>query len=179
MSPLAYEEKYSVHDYELWEGDWELIYGNAYAMAPSPSFEHQSISGKIHRELDESLDKCSKCSVVFECDVEFSDDTVVRPDVMVICYKPKGKLTRSPEIIFEISSKSTASRDEILKFDLYAKEGVKYYNLVYPKSRKVKSYELIEGNYRKIADFYDEHYLFELSKCSIDFDFEFIWSGLK
>ena len=178
MSALAYEERYSVDDYELWEGDWELIYGDAYAKAPSPSFEHQSISMKISRQLDEALDECKKCSAVFELDVEFSDDTVVRPDVMVLCYKPKGRVTRTPEIIFEVSSKATSKRDEILKFALYEKEGVKYYNLVYPKSKKVKSYKLIEGKYRKIADFHDEHYLFELSKCSIDFDFEFIWSGL-
>ena len=172
---LAYEEKYTIYDYEQWDGDWELIYGDAYAMAPSPSFEHQSVSGSIFRQLDEALDECTKCNAVFELDVEFSDDTVVRPDVMVICYRPKGRVTRAPELIFEVSSKSTASRDEILKFDLYAKEGVKYYNLVYPKSKKVKSYELIEGKYRKIADFHDEHYTFKLSKCKIDFDFKFIW----
>jgi len=48
---LAYEERYSIEEYEQWEGDWELIYGDAYGMAPSPGFEHQSISGKIFRQI--------------------------------------------------------------------------------------------------------------------------------
>lgn len=34
MSSLAYMEKYSVEDYQQWEGNWELIYGDAYAMTP-------------------------------------------------------------------------------------------------------------------------------------------------
>jgi len=96
-------------------------------------------------------------------------------DVMVICYEPKGRLTRAPEIVFEVLSKSTAKRDEILKFDLYREEGVKYYILVYPDGLKAKAYELIDGTYRKIADFNDEIYPFELKYCTIDFDFNFIW----
>jgi len=175
MAFAYYKEKYTVDDYKQWDGDWELIYGDAYGMAPSPSFEHQSISGKIHRQLDESLDDCNACYAVYECDVEFLDDTVVRPDVMVICYEPQERLTRAPEIIFEVISKSSARRDEVLKFDLYAQEGVKFYILVYPDGKKAKCYSLVNGTYQKIADFSDEKYLFELEKCSIDFDFDFIW----
>jgi len=175
MPALAYEEKYSVEDYQKWEGDWELIYGDAYAMAPSPMYSHQFVSGKIYRQIDEQLDSCKNCAAIFEMDWEISDDTVVRPDSMVICYEPEEKLTKKPEIIFEINSPSTSRRDEILKFDLYQNEGVKWYILVYPNNRKAKVYQLIDHTYKKVGDFSDEHYQFDLQECSIDFDFSLIW----
>jgi len=176
MSNLAYEEHYTKEDFMAWEGDWELIYGFPYAMAPSPSFEHQHIEGKIFRKLDEALDNCPECYALTEIDVEFSEDTIVKPDALVICYKPDKRLTKTPEIIFEVISRSTAKRDEQLKFDLYEKEGVKYYILVYPNDTKAKVYKLHEGRYIKVGDFTDETTTFTIKKCSIDFDFSFIWS---
>jgi len=175
MSNLAYSEKYTIEDYKHWDGDWELIYDDAYAMTPSPSFDHQYIGGKIFRQLDEALDNSPKCHAVMKMNWNIANDTVVRPDSMVICYEPNNRLTKTPEIIFEVISKSTAKRDEILKFELYQNEGVKYYILVYPESQKAKLYKLIDFKYQKIGDFSDEHYSFELEKCMIDFDFGFIW----
>ena len=175
MNNLAYDERYTYSDYQEWEGDWELIYGNAYAMAPSPMYSHQYINGKTYRQLDEKLENCAKCSAVIEMDWKISDDTVVRPNSMVICYEPDEILTKKPEIIFEVISPSTGKRDEILKFDLYQNEGVKYYILVYPDNRKAKLYQLIEYKYRKIGDFSDEIYTFDAEGCKIDFDFGFIW----
>ncbi|MBN2895933.1 MAG: Uma2 family endonuclease [Campylobacterales bacterium] len=175
MGALKYIEHYSVADYRLWQGDWELIAGRPYAMAPSTSFEHQRISLKISRQLDEALDGCSECSAVFETDVLFADDTVVRPDCMVICYQPKEQLTKAPAIIFEVLSPSTAKRDENLKFGLYEAEGVHYYALVYGDQQKVKLYLLHNGRYQKVGDFERERYFFELDRCTIDFDFSKIW----
>lgn len=172
---LAYQEHYTVEDYQRWEGDWELIGGMPYAMTPSPFYDHQYINGKIFRQLDEQLDACSKCYAVIEMDVTLSDDTVVRPDTMVICYEPEKKLTKAPNIVFEVISRSTAKKDEILKFNLYQSEGVEYYVLVYPEDRKAKLYRLIDFKYRKIADFANENYCFALDGCEINFDFSFIW----
>ena len=173
MPAIAYEETYSKDDYYEWEGDWELIYGTPYAMSPSPMFGHQYISMKISRQLDESLDNCSSCYALFETDVEFSEDTVVRPDCMVICYEPLERLNRAPEIVFEIISKSSARRDEKLKFEIYQDEGVKYYVLVYPNKAKV--YKLEKNRYVKVGDFKDESYNFKIKKCNIDFNFNLIW----
>ena len=51
------DERYAYADYSAWPEDerWELIDGIAYAMAPSPSFVHQSVSKKIFRQLDSFL----------------------------------------------------------------------------------------------------------------------------
>lgn len=175
MDNLAYEERYCAKDYRQWEGDWELIYGKAYAMSPSSLVSHQFVNLKIARQLDEALDSCDECYAFIETDVELADDTIVRPDSMVICYQPKERLDRTPDIIFEVISPSTSKRDEILKFDLYQSEGVQYYIIVYPDNKKAKVYRLTDRSYTKIGDFSDERYLFDLQKCRIDFDFGFIW----
>jgi Uma2 family endonuclease len=126
-------------------------------MVPSPSFEHQQVSAAIFRQLDESLDDCPHCQAVFEIDVEFAQDTVVRPDVLVICYQPEGeRLTRTPDLIFEVISPRTTRRDEVDKFDLYRTEGVTHYVLVYPEAKKATVWRLEEGEYRKVGDFHDK-----------------------
>jgi len=169
-------DAYTVQDYQQWQGDWELIHGQAVAMVPSPSFDHQRVSAAAFRQLDESLDDCPHCQAAFEVDVEFAQDTVVRPDVLVICYQPDAdRLTRAPDLIFEVTSPRTARRDEIVKFDLYRAEGVSHYVLVYPEGKKAKVWRLVDGQYRKVGDFHDESHRFELSRCALDFDFGRLW----
>lgn len=172
---FAYSEKYTVKDHSAWDGEWELVRGEAFAMSPSPLYDHQFINGKIFRQIDEKLDNCTKCHAVIETDVTFSEDTVVKPDSMVICYEPDQKLTKAPDLVFEVISKSTAKRDEILKFHLYQSEAIKYYVLVYPDSNKAKVYQLIDFKYQKFGDFSNDCFLFELNGCNINFDFGFIW----
>lgn len=175
MTGIAYSEKYTKQDFQHWQGDWELIDGSAFAMSPSPTFPHQYINLKIARLLDEQLESCPHCHAVIETDVELSQDTVVRPDSMVICYEPDERLSKAPELVFEVISPATARRDELLKFELYQSESVQYYVLVYPEARKAKLYQLTDGEYRKIGDYSDEIVTFQLSVCQLDFDFSFIW----
>ncbi|MBU1669180.1 Uma2 family endonuclease [bacterium] len=170
-----YTEYYTVEDYQHWQDDWELIYGSPYAMAPSPMVTHQNINMKIARQLSEKLDNCPKCQALFEIDWEISSDTVVKPDTLVICYEPDEKLTKKPELIFEIISSSTVRRDETLKYELYQQEGVEFYVIVYPKKQVAKVYKLKDGRYIKASDFSDEMYEFDMNKCKIDFDFSKIW----
>jgi len=172
---VAYIEHYTVKDYNLWEGDWELIDGKPYAMAPSPMVTHQSINGNIFLHLDELLDECQECQPFFEIDWFVSSDTVVRPDTLVICYEPDEKLTKKPEIIFEVVSPSTVAKDERVKFDIYEREGVRYYIIVYPEEKVAKAYELKDGRYIKMGDYSDEKTLFRLPSCDLEFDFSKIW----
>ncbi|CAA6821110.1 MAG: Unknown protein [uncultured Sulfurovum sp.] len=175
MLAEKYIELYTIEDYQHWEGEWELIYGSPYAMAPSPMVTHQNINGKIFLELNKAFDDCPDCQALFEIDWEVSSDTVVKPDTLVICYEPDEKITKKPELIFEIASKSTVKRDETLKFELYQQEGVEFYVIVYPDKQVAKVYHLKEGRYIKAGDFSDEMYVFDLDKCKIDFDFSKIW----
>jgi Uma2 family endonuclease len=177
--PLAYTEHYTVADHKAWKGDWELIRGAPYAMSPSPSVSHQRVNLKIARQLDEQLENCPKCTTLIETDWEVASDTVIRPDSMVICHEPGERITRTPEIIFEVISPATAKRDELLKFELYQQEGVAWYILVYPQTRTAKVYQRINAQFQKTGDYSEETHTFELKDCAIEFDFSAIWRKLS
>ena len=168
---------YTYDDYKIWEGKWELIYGIPYAMSPSPSFNHQTISNKIARFLDEQLEKCENCHAILPFDWKIADDTVVQPDNMVVCGKPEHNqfLTKAPEIIFEILSKSSALKDRNTKFEIYQNEGVKYYIIVDQYDNAAKVYQLFQGKFVKQKDITKDNFHFELEDCQFDFDFSQIW----
>jgi Uma2 family endonuclease len=179
MNTPAAVERYTAADYRQWEGDWELIDGLAYAMAPSPVVAHQDVSMRLSILLCDALENCPLCRPLYEIDVQFSEDTVVRPDVLVICHEPEGDwITRAPEVIFEIISPKIVRRDEVTKFQLYRDEGVAWYVIVYPDLKIAKMWRLIEGKYRKVGDFHDERQRVDLSKCAIEIDFARLWRRL-
>ena len=90
----TYSEHYTVRDYALWEGDWELIRGAPYAMAPSPSISHQRIEQALSFQLYKQLQNCIECEALAEIDWQCSGDTVVRPDVLIACDIEGEKLTK-------------------------------------------------------------------------------------
>ncbi|WP_363183679.1 Uma2 family endonuclease [uncultured Thiocystis sp.] len=117
------------------------------------------------------------CEALYEIDVEFAEDTVTRPDVIVVCGALEGeRIVRAPALIAEVISPKTASRDERTKFQLYREEGVGYYLLLYPRQTKAKVYRLVDGEYRKIGDFQRETCTIELPDCIIDLDIGKLWS---
>ena len=172
-----YYPSYSYSDYKIWDGDWELIYGVPYAMAPAPMIKHQMISNKIAWQLQEALQECKRCQALLPIDWKIDEQTVVQPDNLVICHTPtlEAYIRKAPKIIFEVLSKSTATKDKGLKYDLYEQEGVEYYAIVDPAESIAKVYRLHEGRYIKLCDAYQDIVSFELEECSFDFDFGKIW----
>lgn len=167
---------YTYDDYVLWEGRWELLDGIPYAMTPAPSIDHQRISQKIARLLDEALEHCDECVALLPVDWKITEDTVVQPDNLVVCYQPSGNyLTRAPSLIFEVLSPSTQTKDENVKFRLYETESVLYYCLVYPEDRLIKIFLLKDGRYIKQIDATTQTFRFELSNCQIQLDCSKVW----
>ncbi|BDY13425.1 Uma2 family endonuclease [Hydrogenimonas cancrithermarum] len=182
MAALKWEDlpHYTYEDYKQWEGDWELIGGVAYAMAPAPVKIHQKLMGDIYSQIREKLLACENCEVLFEEDWKVSEDTVFRPDVAVVCNDDNENfITKTPEVIFEILSPSTARRDEGLKFEMYAAEGVKYYVLVYPNELVAKVYRNGGEGFRKVGDFRRETVSFERLVCDFAFDFDALFSRFR
>ena len=181
MGALRVEDlpTYTYEDYKEWEGDWELIYGLAYAMAPAPMIRHQAISNNIAWELKNILSDCKRCQALLPVDWKIAEDTVVQPDNSVICFKPTNDayISKAPAIIFEILSKATAKKDQTIKYDLYEREGVRYYIIVNPDDKVAKVYELKNGRYAKLCDATDETIEFKLDACeeTLSFDFSKIW----
>ncbi len=168
MIAEKYMPRYTIEDYKLWEGDWELIDGVPFAMTPSPFGKHQKITAKITHYLLKEIEKCkkSRVNVYVELDWIVNSETVVRPDVSVMCEEVEEYIKTPPEAVFEVVSKSTAIKDEKIKFELYRDEKVKYYVIVYPELKKVRAFELSNNRYEKIFD--NDKGLLKLNLCKCD-----------
>jgi Uma2 family endonuclease len=139
-------------DYKSWElkpGErYELIYGIAYAMAGANTY-HQGILMEISRQIANYLDgkPCKVRAAPYDVRLFYqkdeSDDTVVQPDVMIICDKNKrGKEGGhgAPDFVAEILSPSNTAIEMGRKFDLYLKAGVREYWVIDPEHKGLKTY---------------------------------------
>jgi Uma2 family endonuclease len=173
---------YTYKDYQLWEGDWELIDGMPVSMAPAPMRVHQNIATELLFALRSTLDEesCPECILSYENDWKVSDETVLRPDIVLVCGDDnEAYLTKAPRIIAEILSPSTARKDETVKYDIYESEGVQYYILVYPDDLKAKVYTLKEGRYIKVGDFTHERLDFDDIVCDLSIDFAAVFQKFR
>ncbi len=179
----AVVEQYTYDEYKQWEGDWELIDGFPLAMAPSPMRIHQNLSAEFLFALKKALEEngeCEDCEVLSEMDYKISDDTIVRPDVVLTCGEENEYyLTKAPKIIVEIISKATARRDEKVKFELYEREKVAYYIIVYPDDLVAKLYKLKGAKYDKEGDMTNEKYSFSDLPCEVGIDFHQIFKRFR
>ncbi|HGG59492.1 MAG TPA: Uma2 family endonuclease [Gammaproteobacteria bacterium] len=176
---LPYQEYYTYEDYQQWQGDWELIEGMPYAMTPSPSVTHQTVATNLVAEIKANANNpdsaYSHCHVLMETDWQISNDTVVRPDVMVICQDIDERVVVTPELIVEVVSSSSTKRDEVMKFDLYQREGVLYYVLAYPEKRLARIYKNLGNSFVKQGDLSTQTFRFAIQECSFVVDFSSIW----
>ncbi len=181
MEALRLEDiHYSYDDYKTWEGDWELIGGIAVAMGPAPMIKHQSLASEMLFALRSQIESCDRCTVLAEVDYKVSDDTVLRPDVVMSCGETHEMyLTKAPEIVVEIISPGSAKKDEVYKFDIYEKEKVKYYILVYPEDLNAKVFKLNGTKYDKEGDFSKESYSFDETTCKVSIDFENVFKRFR
>ncbi len=162
MGEPKLEEKYSYADYLNWdEGRWELINGKVYNMSPAPRRMHQDVCGMLYRKISDYLDgkPCKVYIAPFDvvlADEKYKDkeniliDTVVQPDISVICDESKlddAGCKGAPDFIIEILSQSTAEKDATVKKKLYEKNGVKEYWLVDTWTKFIHVYLLKNGQY--------------------------------
>ena len=158
---LDLNKRYTYADYLTWLDDKtrELIDGFIKLMSPAPRLGHAEVSKNIYRHLDLLVQKNKgKCKVFYApFDVrlpkngETADDkidTVVQPDICVICdlskLDEKG-CCGAPDMIAEILSPSTTRYDYKDKFDLYETSGVKVYWIVHPKHKAINVFVLQEN----------------------------------
>jgi Uma2 family endonuclease len=140
---------YTYADYLAWDTDkrYEIINGEAYMMA-APSVAHQAISRELLLQFGNFL-KGKPCQVfTAPFDVRLfpkedgSDDTVVQPDLLVICDKSKiadGKACRgAPDMVIEILSPSNSEIPLLLKFSKYLQAGVREYWIVDPETKYIQ-----------------------------------------
>jgi Uma2 family endonuclease len=165
MPSLAQEISYYTYaDVLEWDEDIraEIIDGELYMLA-APTRFHQGILMELAGQLRDFL-KGKPCKVypapfdvrLFPQD-DLSDDTVVEPDIVVVCDSSKlddRGCNGAPDLIIEILSPSTARFDRVLKFRKYLEAGVREYWIVSPEEQTVEAYILDAGRY--ITKTYDQ-----------------------
>ncbi|MEJ5339900.1 MAG: Uma2 family endonuclease [Aquificaceae bacterium] len=167
---LRHLPHYTYEDYAKWQGDWELVEGIPYAMA-SPKFPHQKVFVNLLRYIADLLEENScDCFVVGELDWVVSEDTVFRPDLVVLCEEPQDYIRRTPEVVIEIVSENSKFMDELVKFEKYEELGVPYYLMVYPESKEGKAYRNTPEGFKPM-----EKLEFKLKGCTIELDLNRIW----
>ena len=150
-------EHYTYADYKTWPDDerWEIIEGVAYAMSPSPSWRHQGLIGELFAQLHDFL-KGKPCRVFISPldtllhapgEEDASDDaidTIVQPDVLVVCDKNKlgpRAVRGAPDVAVEVLSPYSWDRDIRLKMRVYEERGVREYWVVDPGNKTVAVYK--------------------------------------
>jgi Uma2 family endonuclease len=148
-----YRPHYTVEDYRQWDGDWELWHGTAVSMTPSPFGRHAFLLAQAAKVLGNALDQDSCNAVVLaEIDWIVSSDTVVRPDLTIVCGgAPDRHVESAPALVVEILSDSTRERDQTVKKQLYQGQRVPWLLLIDPDSDGMLAFRLDEaGSYVEV-----------------------------
>ena len=149
-------------DYLGWPEDvrYELIDGVAYLLAPTPTVRHQDIAGEIYFQLRQKLQDHPCRALIAPVDVvlprsgavDEQADTVVQPDVLVVCDPGKigeRRVRGAPDFVVEVLSPATASHDMVIKRRLYERQGVREYWLIHPIDRVLTLYRLEGAEFGK------------------------------
>lgn len=139
---------YTEEDYENLPEDVraELIDGQFYDMA-SPSLIHQTLLGELYLTIGNYIkSKDGPCRVFpapFAVKLFRERDTIVEPDISVIC--DRNKLSDrgcegAPDFIIEVVSPGSRRMDYAVKMNLYADAGVREYWIVDPMKNRTTVY---------------------------------------
>ncbi|GHV92056.1 hypothetical protein AGMMS50268_25590 [Spirochaetia bacterium] len=154
---LYEDQHYTYADMLEWDEDLraEIIDGEVYLMSPPARF-HQEINSELHGQLWAFLKgkPCKLYPVPFGVRLfpkeDLSDDTVVEPDIVVVCDHSKlddRGCKGAPDLVIEILSPSNTQRDRIVKFRKYLAAGVREYWIVDPNQKTVEIHILKAGQY--------------------------------
>jgi len=182
MRKFEEKEKYTYADYLTWPDEFrcEIINGRIWDMSAAPRRSHQELLTSLFGNLYNFLEDKPCRLYVAPFDVSFPEasedseeetETVVQPDLVVICDESKLNdkgCKGAPDFVVEIlsppvawaSSKlacvqpSTSWKDETEKLKLYEKHGVKEYWIINPDSSDVNIYVLKDGYFEKAESLY-------------------------
>ena len=154
MGAILNEEQWFTYaNYKKWElaeGErYELIYGKAYTMF-TPNTRHQEVLSELIMQFYTYL-KGKPCKVYpgplvvrLFYEEDESDDTVVQPDIVVICDEKKRGTEGcrgAPDLVIEILSPSNTAIEMERKFKLYRRAGVREYWVVDPENNGLTVYD--------------------------------------
>lgn len=147
------------HDYRLLPDDgkrYEIIAGDL-CMTPAPVTRHQIIVGRLLHILLSYLETHPAGIVLTApCDVVLSDTDIVQPDVLYVQSNSKAQVTEQnvqgpPDLVVEVLSPGTTTRDRNLKRKRYEYFGVQEYWLVDPDHNTLEILALKAEQYAQVC----------------------------
>ncbi|MDH4127604.1 MAG: Uma2 family endonuclease [Spirochaetota bacterium] len=132
---------------------YEILEGELIEMAPAPNYFHQTILAKLFNKLYNFSEENNlgdvRCSPL---DIIFDDHNTLQPDIIYVSndnkkiIKEKG-VFGPPDLVIEILSQSTVTKDREIKFSIYEKFKVKEYWIVDPENKSVDVFCLEANNF--------------------------------
>ena len=147
------EKRYTVEDiFNLPEGQRaELINGRWYDMS-APSGFHQeivmAIAGELRDYVRSNGGKCKVLPAPYAVFLNKDRWNYLEPDVSVICDRSKMEKDGchgAPDLVVEVTSTSTMSRDFTLKLFKYREAGVREYWIINPDTRVINTFVFSEN----------------------------------
>jgi Uma2 family endonuclease len=89
--------------------------------------------------------EAASCSATVLVGIDWivSRDTVVRPDMTIVCgAPPEGHIERAPALIVEILSEATRDRDLVFKRAIYEEQRVPWYVIADPEEKTLQMLSL-------------------------------------
>jgi Uma2 family endonuclease len=150
--------KFTYEDYALLPEDrrYEVVDGEL-LLTPAPSLNHQDVVLRLARILAEFIEASRLGNVyVAPCDVVLSAHDVVQPDVLFVSAERRAILEEkyvggAPDLVVEVLSPSTESRDRVGKAKRYATFGVREMWLVDPAAKTIEVLVNSEEGFRSEA----------------------------
>ena len=132
----------------------ELIEGE-FLVTPAPVWKHQRIIGKLFRIMDDHAESMRLGWVNHDVGVYLDERTYVVPDLVFVSCERRGiigeaNVEGAPDLVCEIHSPSTRSRDQVTKRALYARIGVREYWQPDPVTQTVSVLALEPGGHVEI-----------------------------
>ena len=173
---LAKGRKYTVEEVEAMGDDVlvELIDGTLFYMA-APTEKHQDLlmflSVEIANHIREKGRPCKVYQGPLALYLNQESETYLIPDLMVVCDRNKIEskgIVSGPDVVMEVVSPSSRTRDYILKLSKYEGAGVREYWVLDPKEEKIVVYRFASEEI-KIYGFQDKIPVKVLDDLEIDF----------
>jgi Uma2 family endonuclease len=156
----TYEDYLKIND----DNQYELI-GGELILVPAPRTSHQELSGKIYRKIADFIENNNLGKAFYApIDVILSKTEKPQPDILFISKDRLNTITEkniqgAPDLVVEILSPSTTSRDKVEKSRLYYKYGVKEYWIIDPDAKIVEVFTPGEKNWNVVEAYRNDEIL--------------------